>query len=189
MQCILLLKANPLSVVIQPLNNTYNGAAVTGTFAGGTTWMPNLTYIVADNLTLPNGSSLTIQPGVVVKLLPTKGMTLNGQLIANGTPATEGTPQIPIVFTSLKDDLYGGDTNNDHGVFAPAPNDWGTLTFSSTSINSSITQSIIRYGGSAAIKVDLTAVVINNNSFHQQPGWYGSDNSQSGDPAIGEQLF
>ena len=128
------------------VDNTYNATAVTGTFAGSATWPNNLTYLVADNLTLPNGSDLTIQPGAVVKFLPTKGITANGRLTANGSAGSL------ISFTSLKDDSLGGDTNNDNNASTPTFNDWGKITFSSTSINSSITYVNIHYGGNAAVK-------------------------------------
>jgi hypothetical protein len=55
----------------------------------------------------------------------------------------------PIVFTSLKDDSYGGDTNNDGNASAPAPGDWGWVEFTNTSVDSQdiLEYCAIRYGG------------------------------------------
>ncbi len=151
-------------------DNAYNGAAVTGTFNGSTTWMPDLTYFVMTTLNLPEGSDLTIQPGVIVKFLPGQGLTINGQLVADGTPASTDTPQVPIIFTSIKDDTYGSDTNNDGNASTPSPNDWGTIDFGTTSINSSITNASIFYGGSAVVKIDQTAVTVNQDRFINNQG-------------------
>jgi len=143
----------------QAADNGYNGAAVTGTFAGETIWADNLTYIIAGTLNLPVGTRLTIQPGSVLKFLPTFGWTVSGQLTAQGLDTSR------IVFTSIKDDHYDGDTNNDRSFTNPASGDWGTITFNSTSAGSNVTNAIIQYGGSPAIKVDQTAVSLSNNTF------------------------
>ena len=115
-------ESKPAFSTNQATDNGYNGAAVSGTFAGATTWADNLTYMIVGSLNLPVGTSLTIQPGSVLKFLPTIGWTVNGQLVAEGLDASR------IVFTSIKDDSYDGDTNNDGTYTSPAPGDWGTIT-------------------------------------------------------------
>ncbi|MCX6294977.1 MAG: hypothetical protein NTX97_02735, partial [Bacteroidetes bacterium] len=68
---------------------TISTATVSGTwtFAGSP-------YIVTVSTGVAGGQSLTIQPGVVVKFMPTTKLNVDGQLIASGTLA------LPIIFES-----------------------------------------------------------------------------------------
>ena len=105
-------------------DNATNGVKVKGTIAGATTWDADLVY-VAGGVTIPSGASLTPAVGTIIKFWRGTNWTVKRPLVVDGTEAS------PIVLTSLRDDTYGGDTNNDGGP-APRPGDWGTITVGST---------------------------------------------------------
>ncbi len=57
-----------------------------------------------------------------------------------------------MVFTSFKDDAYGGDTNGDGGITYPSAGDWSRIQFSNVNPNISNTfdYALLRYGGYGA---------------------------------------
>jgi len=73
-----------------------------------------------------SAGSLRIDPGLVVKLD-------NGRIEVGlgATVIAEGTPENPVVFTSLNDDRFGAggsfDTSDNAGLAVPAPGDWGGI--------------------------------------------------------------
>ncbi len=85
----------------------YQVTSFSGTLAASQTWLGTFTYEVPTELTIPSGVTLTIQPGTVVKFGAGSGITVQsgGHLIADGTVAQ------PIIFTSINDGSFGGDTN------------------------------------------------------------------------------
>ena len=100
--------------------STIQGAI--GAANGGDTIIVRVgTHIIASKLTVPEQINLTFAPGVVVKFGGGCWLRVHGDLIA------EGTSDAQIVFTSIKDDFYGGDTNEDEDATAPAKDDWGNI--------------------------------------------------------------
>ena len=79
------------------------------------------TYIVSNSVTVASGATLTLQPGTILKFNTGCSLTVNGTLDAQGARAA------PIVFTSLKDDAHGGDTNGDGEKTYAQAGDWARI--------------------------------------------------------------
>ncbi|MFA7272319.1 MAG: hypothetical protein WC044_00535 [Crocinitomicaceae bacterium] len=83
-----------------------------------TTWTAGNIYIITSNVTVT--SILTIEPGVIIKLGINGVITTqsSGKIMALGNSANR------IVFTSIADDSYCGDTNGDGTLTSPQKGDW-----------------------------------------------------------------
>ncbi|MFB6319987.1 hypothetical protein [Saccharicrinis sp. FJH54] len=68
-------------------------------------------------------ATLIISPGTVIKFTSGKRIDIN----AGGSVQAIGTSEAPIIFTSIKDDSYKGDTNEDGKISSPAVKDWGCV--------------------------------------------------------------
>ncbi|MCA8975747.1 MAG: right-handed parallel beta-helix repeat-containing protein [Planctomycetes bacterium] len=87
-------------------------------------------------ISVPTGQTLTIQPGAIVKIA--------GCFLVSGTLDAIGTAIAPIEFTSVHDDLAGGDTNNNGGLTVPAAGDWANIEIFGTA---HVEHCRVRYGG------------------------------------------
>ena len=86
---------------------------VGGLISSNTTWTKaSSPYIVTSNVLVMSGISLTIEPGVVIKLGSDKLIRISGELIARGTE------EEPIIFTSNQ-------------TF-PLPGDWDCIEFTNS---------------------------------------------------------
>jgi parallel beta-helix repeat protein len=117
--------------------------SVGGTLTNNTRWTSGVTYLVTDNVTIPVDHTLALEPGVVVKFAYTGNGGGKLGLTVNGTLALEGTAAQPVVFTSSRDDEYGGHTS-DEGAGA-AVGDWAYLQFNNPS--NVLHHAVVRYGG------------------------------------------
>lgn len=105
--------------------------------------------VVPSGIQVPAGRTLTFGAGIFVK-------AGNGTSVqVAGTLKTFGSQEDPVVFTTLPDDQYGGDTNN-NGPSSGAPDTWGGLGFAATAGASQLSNTIVRYSGtgfSAAVEI------------------------------------
>lgn len=105
-------------------------------------------------------TTLVLDPGVVIKF---DESSLN---YVYGTLRAQGSEIEPIVFTSLKDDTFAGDTNNDGAGSTPQKGDWSSLLFSLASSPSMMDHCIVQYGGyanSPLVNCEQTSPTIQNS--------------------------
>lgn len=163
-------------------HNYRNGAQIVGgNWTSNTLSSTTVIYWLYDGgdvIVLPR-NTLTVEPGVKIKIAYDHGIYAQGILKADATEA------LPIVFTSDRDDTVCGvgvnneaicDTNNDAVTSVPAIGDWRWILFPPDSdAGSTISQAIIRYGGQneipgnnqlrAAVLIDNASPSITNVQF------------------------
>ncbi len=144
--------------------------------------IPNLTYVLLQDVVVPVGRTLTIQKGVVLK-----GITHGHRLAIQGKLVANGTTDSLIAITSIKDDTFGGDTNKDGVATTPARADWGGIIFEATSdTNSILNHCRLRFGqshvGAGLITTVNASPTISNCIITDSP--YGVFISQLSNPKI-----
>ncbi|MBI4137701.1 MAG: right-handed parallel beta-helix repeat-containing protein, partial [Candidatus Sungbacteria bacterium] len=145
---------------------------LSGTSATTTLTKVESPYIVPNDLVISSDKTLLIEPGVVVKFY-----TVSGAITVNGVLRAEGTAENPIVFTSFKDDSYGGDTNQDAEASSPQAGDWGRIKILGE--GSLIRHAIVRYGGNydtrgmsrALLRVENASTTVANSVFEYSGGY------------------
>jgi hypothetical protein len=106
---------------------------VSGTISSNTTWtVENSPYHITGDVTVNNGVTLTLEPGVIVKFQYVSHGYSKLRMLVYGTLTAQGTAGSPIIFTSEFDDVYGGDTNGDGGGSTPNNGDWGHVRIMNT---------------------------------------------------------
>jgi parallel beta-helix repeat protein len=129
--------------------NGTNGLVLQGTVASNQIWRcgsNNFPFVLSDQVTVNDNVTLTISPGTIIKAVTTGYMYISGTLYAVATNDSN------IVFTSIKDDTYGGDTNGDGSASLPSRGDWCGLYFYGYSDNDGIgsfNYCRIRFGGNS----------------------------------------
>lgn len=115
----------------------------------------NMPYFLNGGLTVGLGATLSMQPGVQVKMY-------NGSILVQRAFLAEGRtqPDSMIVFTSYKDDFYGGDSNGDGAATTPTFSDWSYITIDGTAIDPQVRfkNCIFRYGGNGSTQGAIRAV-------------------------------
>lgn len=138
-------RTQPTVSGVSLLKNRRNAIALmTGTYANNLRLnVVGVPYLVDTDVTVNAGVTMTVDPGVVVKM---EGNATN--LFVNGTLVAGGSDSQPFVFTSVRDDTVGGDTNND-GTSSGRAEDWGGIALRSTSSGTFLRSGRLAFGGSA----------------------------------------
>lgn len=136
--------------VMHPLQgNTMNNNFYNAVYLESTTLLGYHTISAGEKylmygVTVPVGSTLEVQPGAIVKGV-WGAINVSGTLLANGTAGA------PIVFTSFRDDVHGGDLNADGNESYPSGGDWGGLYFGSTATAPALNYVYVYYATSSTI--------------------------------------
>jgi len=134
---------------------TYIG---TTTYTSNTTWtLANSPYVLNGDVTVAAGVTLTVEPGVIVKMNGLRTLRVNGTLAASGTSGSH------ITFTSLQDDAIGGDTGGD-GPTSGAPGQWVSIKFATSTSSGTLNYVDVRYGGAGSSETGYGAVEVTNAS-------------------------
>ncbi len=113
---------------------TQGSGTVSGTWAAGT-------YYVTGNITITNGTVLTLDPNVVIKFAPNTYLMVQGTLTANGNITNN------VIFTAKDDNVYGEIITGSDGI--PSPGDWDGIYISNATGQGygNFNYCKIRYGG------------------------------------------
>ena len=112
--------------------------ALSGAIAGTRTLNRGVVYHVTGNLTIGSGATLNIPSGAILKMASGVSITVDN----GGTLNAQGTRSSPVVFTSIKDDAVGGDTNGDGSMTNAGSGDWARI-YAGGTVN--MNHCIIRY--------------------------------------------
>lgn len=111
-----------------------------------TTWTAGNVYVVKNWIDI--NAPLVIEPGVIVKFKDANcGLEVYAKVTADATAGN------PIIFTSLKDDNYCGDNNDDGTASSPAKGDWAFINMRGDQHGSVFRYCKFLYGGGDGGKV------------------------------------
>jgi len=164
-----------------PQPNKYNGIIIKGcdTASSNISWTATkVPFVVGSTgcyyLTIDTTASLTLADNVTLKFFPSGYITARGPLIANASTGK-------IVFTSIKDDSYGGDTNGDGAISTPAKGDWMRIVIAGS--GSKFNNAVFTYGGysdEAVLDLGSQSAIVTNSIFAHN----GDTNKIEATPAL-----
>ena len=93
--------------------NPTENKVITSNISENTTWTSDKVYQLGGRIAVEDGATLTIEPGTIIKGEAGTGANATALLIArDGKLMAEGTPDAPIIFTSVADEITPQDVKN-----------------------------------------------------------------------------
>lgn len=125
------------------------GIVVRGYLGADATFKKDVAPYVVEQLSTGPAATLRIEPGVIIKFASNiHEVSIGGALRAEGKAAE------PVIFTSLYDDLYGGDTDGSGTSTVAVPGFWRSITLAPSS--SAVFRHVkLRYGGSRGAALSI----------------------------------
>ncbi len=128
---------------------------ITGDITGMTFEAGGNPYIVEQDILIPAGNRAVIKEGCIFLFKPFTGLTVHGHLLV------DGTPERPVVFTSINDGEF-----NSAGEQLPNPFDWNGILVGRESGTVSLKNFSLRFSV-YGIKSQNTNIQIENGLFKQ----------------------
>jgi len=142
------------------------------------TWTKSQSPVIISEYTrVRPGAKLTIEPGVIIKFAIADDYDDDYYIVSSGVIEALGTESEPIIFTSLRDDERGGDSNNDGDASSSAPGDWMPLYLSSGS-TTTLDHAVFNYGGAlgqGAINMYRAKLTVSNSIISLNQGGIKND--------------
>jgi hypothetical protein len=89
--------------------NALREVTVAGFVNDGDTWTSDNIYIMTGKVVVPEGATLTIEPGTIIKGAEGEGTLASALVVARGARLiADGTAEDPIIFTSVRDNIRSG---------------------------------------------------------------------------------
>jgi hypothetical protein len=160
--------------------NGIHGFWIKGIVNANSTWSigsSSFPFVVLNKVAVADGATLCLSAGTIVKFAPDGEFIVNGTLDVNGTSWSEGDLA---VFTSLKDDRYGGDT--DGAADSPAAGDWRGIHLDGSGDNDGVGEfdyCVIRYGGGGSFGANVFFDDSSSGSFSNGMSEYSAKNGVS----------
>ncbi len=120
----------PVEGLCTPLKQT-NTVTYSGDVTENITWTKDNNPYIVDQLYITNGSTLTIEPGVIIKFRNSISHITVGSTSYLNINGTEGEK---VYFTSISDDTLIGDTNLDNDKTIAQKGSWGNVKFNNNSL-------------------------------------------------------
>jgi hypothetical protein len=137
-----------------------------GTLTSDEVWTADAVHVLGCTVVIPDGVTLTLQPGVVVKSPGTYAFNVGD----GGTLNVAGTAAAPVTITSYRDDSVGGDSNGD-GTSTPQVGDYPAAVTAEPGATVSLSHAVIKWGSYGVMNltngvVKATAVTVADSEFH-----------------------